>query len=546
VSLGPNSLIQQYCQNNLLQTVGARLGPAGGGVTTNCANSSDILNLALTWGSAGANNGNLTQQIIVNNDPLNVTQTYGYDAYNRLSSVSEGSSWSQTYNYDAFGNRTISGNGGTNPLTLSQFAPTASNAYNGQNQLVHMNTAGTASYDLSGNQLIAGGYGFTWDAENRLTQSSINSQPTTYTYDGEGRRVMKATGSVSTTYVYDAGGQLAAEYTTETVPATGTEYLTDDHLGSTRLVTGPTGNVVRRYDFLPFGEDLTAGIDGRSATTYNSPLPVGPTQDWVNDKFTGKLRDNESGLDFFGARYFSGAQGRFTSTDPKTFSKRTIANPQKWNKYAYVLNNPLALFDPDGMEEITVQLRAYIPQAYVGPYRGDNRGPTASQSVTSRTSITMQVETDPKISANPLLSNSGGQAGVTHNDLTGNSATQTQGLPNAQVSRDANGNVVINIKQDAANPLTPQGMTPGIKSDLTVNVPVSGSSVTASGTVSGSPAFELNVGTPGNATTNIPLQGASSNPIMFGIGLTQTNKLPQTTTPLPPPRCTSGQSGCSQ
>jgi hypothetical protein len=188
-----------------------------------------------------------------------------------------------------------------------------------------------------------------------------------------------------------------------------------------------------------------------------------------------------------------------------------LANPQKWNKYSYVLNNPLSLTDPDGMEEISVQFRSYIPQANVGPYRGDNRGPTASQSVTSRTSITMRIETDPKISANPLLSNSGGQAGVTHNDLTGNSATQTQGLPNAQVSRDANGNVVINIKQDDPNPLTPQGMTPGIKSDLTVSVPFSGNSVTTSGTVSGSPAFELNVGTPGNSTTNIPIQGASSN-----------------------------------
>ena len=63
---------------------------------------------------------------------------------------------------------------------------------------------------------------------------------------------------------------------------------------------------------------------------------------------TGKERDGETGLDYFGARYFSGAQGRFTGTDPKAFSKRTIENPQKWNKYAYVLNNPLALFDPDG------------------------------------------------------------------------------------------------------------------------------------------------------------------------------------------------------
>jgi RHS repeat-associated protein len=169
---------------------------------------------------------------------------------------------------------------------------------------------------------------------------------------GEGRRVMKATGSVSTTYVYDAGGQLAAEYTNEAVPATGTEYLTDDHLGSTRLVTGPSGNIVRRYDFLPFGEDLTAGTDGRSASTYNSALPVGPTQDWVNNKFTGKLRDNETGLDWFGARYFSGAQGRFTTPDwsakPQPVPYADLTDPQTLNLYGYVRNNPLNKDDPDG------------------------------------------------------------------------------------------------------------------------------------------------------------------------------------------------------
>jgi RHS repeat-associated protein len=171
-------------------------------------------------------------------------------------------------------------------------------------------------------------------------------------YDGEGQRVMKATGSVSTTYVYDAGGQLAAEYTNEAVPATGTEYLTDDHLGSTRLVTGPSGNIVRRYDFLPFGEDLTAGTDGRSASTYNSALPVGPTQDWVNNKFTGKLRDNETGLDFFGARYFSAPEGRFTSADwsakPEAVPYAELPDPQSLNLYSYVQNNPLGHVDADG------------------------------------------------------------------------------------------------------------------------------------------------------------------------------------------------------
>jgi RHS repeat-associated protein len=71
---------------------------------------------------------------------------------------------------------------------------------------------------------------------------------------------------------------------------------------------------------------------------------------------TGKERDTETGLDFFKVRYFGSPQGRFTSPDP--FSpiglkldrfNAWISNPQRWNKYAYALNNPLAFIDPSGM-----------------------------------------------------------------------------------------------------------------------------------------------------------------------------------------------------
>ncbi len=64
--------------------------------------------------------------------------------------------------------------------------------------------------------------------------------------------------------------------------------------------------------------------------------------------FTSKERDAETGLDYFGARYFSGAQGRFTSTDPLMASAR-VGNPQSWNRYSYSLNNPLRFTDPTGM-----------------------------------------------------------------------------------------------------------------------------------------------------------------------------------------------------
>ncbi len=89
-------------------------------------------------------------------------------------------------------------------------------------------------------------------------------------------------------------------------------------------------------------------------------------------RFTGKERDTETGLDYFGARYYSGAQGRFTSPDPFNPTDELVgqefddylANPQYWNKYAYSLNNPLKYKDSDGA----------LPHAVVGGLVGGGIG----------------------------------------------------------------------------------------------------------------------------------------------------------------------------
>ena len=126
----------------------------------------------------------------------------------------------------------------------------------------------------------------------------------------------------------------------------GTEYITADHLGSTRLVTDASGNSTRCYDYLPFGEEIPNGYGGRTASCFGATsYPSAP--DAVSEKFTGKERDAETGLDYFGARYFSGTQGRFTSPD-KLFADQHLENPQSWNLYAYTLNNPLRYIDDNG------------------------------------------------------------------------------------------------------------------------------------------------------------------------------------------------------
>ncbi len=223
-----------------------------------------------------------------------------------------------------------------NVVTRHSFTPAAASNFDAANRLIIQSSA----YDPAGNQTAIGGYTFTYDAENRLKTSKLGEITTTYAYDGEGRRVKKG----NEIYVYDAFGNLAAEYG-GTVSATGTRYLTTDHLGSTRLITKADGEVDQRIDYLPFGKAIPNGVSSRATgqgyqtNNYLDPLKPG---------FTGKDRDGETGLDYFGARYFSGAQGRFTSADPMLNAAKPW-NPQTWNRYSYALNNPLRFLDPNGL-----------------------------------------------------------------------------------------------------------------------------------------------------------------------------------------------------
>ena len=106
------------------------------------------------------------------------------------------------------------------------------------------------------------------------------------------------------------------------------------------MVTDQTGKVIARHDYLPFGEEIPGGIAQR-------PSPFGGSDD-ISQRFTGKERDSESGLDYFGARYYGSALGRFTSPDPAWFFASHPEDPQSWNLYSYVANDPLNSVDIDG------------------------------------------------------------------------------------------------------------------------------------------------------------------------------------------------------
>ena len=267
-------------------------------------------------------------------------QCYTYDSLNRLSTAQERSAtscagtqhWSQNFGYDRFGNRTsLTGSGVPIPTT-----PTVDPATNRFQSGYLYDNAGNVTNDGLGNQ-------YQYDAENHQTSYVRTGLSTNYLYDGDGHRVIKAVtqGGVTptTVFVYNVAVQLIAEYS-DPMPARegGTKYLTADHLGSTRVVTGSDVSVKARHDYLPFGEDI-GSIGGRGSVTGYS------ASDSTRQKFTQKERDSESGLDYFLARYYSSAQGRFLSTDPVRGSTRT---PQTWNLYIYVLNNPFRFIDPTG------------------------------------------------------------------------------------------------------------------------------------------------------------------------------------------------------
>jgi RHS repeat-associated protein len=174
---------------------------------------------------------------------------------------------------------------------------------------------------------------------------------------------MKQTGTnPAEIYVYDAAGDLALEAGVS-APACKTCFVAVDALGSTRETADTTGTAVGCHDYLPFGEEL-AGVAGRTASCWSASDTTA--------RFTGKERDTETansamptGLDFFGARYFSGAQGRFISPDPEMSSAK-LADPQTWNRYAYVTNNPLRYVDSDGRDRLEAAQDAAVRDYVAG------------------------------------------------------------------------------------------------------------------------------------------------------------------------------------
>jgi RHS repeat-associated protein len=333
----------------------------------------NLLKLNYSYGTT-ANNGNVQSQMItVPGLSQPFIQNYTYDSLNRLLSATEtnnsAQTWKQTFIYDRYGNRnfdeanttTLTKSCGTSPsFTVctpdrKKENPSVNTANN------RLNTSDDYAYDLAGNTTAdADSQSYIYDGENKMVQASNGTGALgTYYYDGDGQRVKKLVPNGETTvFVYDASGKMVAEYSTQLNTSPQVSYLTSDNLGTPRINTNTNGGVISRHDYRPFGEETVSS---------QRILSVGYSSDAIEQKFTGKRRDNESGFDYFESRYFSSKWGRFVSPDEFSggpdelfdFTEDASNNPtfyadwetpQSFNKYQYAYNNPYLFIDPDGHE----------------------------------------------------------------------------------------------------------------------------------------------------------------------------------------------------
>lgn len=121
-------------------------------------------------------------------------------------------------------------------------------------------------------------------------------------------------------------------------------YVLQDVQGSTRAVMSGS-SVIARHDFLPFGEEIGAGVGMR---TWGQGFGV---EDKIRQRYAMTERDDSTGLDHTWWRKYDNRSGRWTSADPYNGSATTF-NPQTFNRYTYVQNDPVNFADPTGLVRV--------------------------------------------------------------------------------------------------------------------------------------------------------------------------------------------------
>ena len=122
----------------------------------------------------------------------------------------------------------------------------------------------------------------------------------------------------------------------------GAQYLFNDQQGTRRTITNNQGAIIARHDYLPFGEDLPNTVGMRAST------PGYGGAEAARQKYAGMERDDASGMAHTLWRQYDSVSARWTSPDPYAGSM-TLTEPQSFNRYTYVNNDPVNKVDPTGL-----------------------------------------------------------------------------------------------------------------------------------------------------------------------------------------------------
>jgi len=253
-------------------------------------------------------------------------ETFAYDDLNQLTQEND-----SQYRYDSLYNRIKENNTDNTVNALNQILERKDRSY---------------QYDADGNLILLQKpdktLHFTYDAAGRMTSATDGSTTATYRYDETNRRVAKTVNNIETRFIYngqcelgthDHGGELrilgglglGAEIGDAIAIEKNDSILSPihDHNGNLiALIDAKTGTLTHHTRYTAFGESF-----------QDSPISWG---------FSSKRKDAETGLIFFGRRYYDPESGRFITKDP-------LGDRDGPNLYAYVSNNPLIFIDLFGL-----------------------------------------------------------------------------------------------------------------------------------------------------------------------------------------------------
>jgi RHS repeat-associated protein len=298
------------------------------------------------------------------------TFTYSFDAVSRLTSLQRPNGVTTTYDYDSANRlKRLTHANGLQPIEDYRYTYTLDNQVSSITSLApnqSLPAAKSASAADLANRISQFGpttYGFDqegqtttktdaqgtttfqWDSRARLRQVVLpGGQTVDYGYDALGRRTSRTTNGVTTNFLND-GDEVVLDSTNgsdttsylkgsgidhtlkQTSTATGTVYFLQDHLNTTRWLTDTSGNVVTQMQYEAYGES-----SGNAFTRFG---------------YTGRERDDATGLLYYRARWYDPQQGRFLTEDPAGL----LGGP---NLYGYVSQDPVNATDPTGLYELDV------------------------------------------------------------------------------------------------------------------------------------------------------------------------------------------------